>query len=191
MTPIRYASYLDVPNRIANNSQVIKLHPSSYRGYEMRHAALHGASRFAEAVEAFDTMLSKLEGSPDIGICHTLIPRYHSDSDYVLARADFQCCCKEMSKMLDDAERDCKSYNEAAKDSLTRTSLESLGTVLRAHELRHHCEILYGQDRMNDAFLSLLEIVNTANEAVRASKFIMDWGTGEFLSCALDEQKIG
>lgn len=26
---------------------------------------LHGAGRYAEAVESFDTMLSKMEGSPD------------------------------------------------------------------------------------------------------------------------------
>lgn len=45
--------------------QVIKLDPSSYRGYEQRHAALHGAERYTEAVEAFDTMLLKIEGSPD------------------------------------------------------------------------------------------------------------------------------
>ena len=31
----------------------------------MRHAALHGIGRYAEAVEAFDLMLSKLEQSPD------------------------------------------------------------------------------------------------------------------------------
>ena len=157
----------------------------------MRHSALHGASRFAEAVEAFDAMLSKLEEPPDIGICYTLIPRYHSESDSVLTRADFQCCCKEMSKILDYAERDSKSYNEVAKDSLATASLESLGTVLRAYEPRHQCEIPYGRGRMNDAVLSLLEIVNIANGAVIASKAITDWATGEFQSCALGEQKIG
>ena len=43
----------------------------------MRHAALHGAGCYAEAVEAFDTMLLKLEQSPDEQIRGELFPRYH------------------------------------------------------------------------------------------------------------------
>ena len=48
---------------VINQGQVIKLAPSSYQGYELRNAALCGMSRHAEADEAFDVMLSKLEGS--------------------------------------------------------------------------------------------------------------------------------
>ena len=48
--------------RITNRGQVIKLAPSSYRGYELRNAALRGMNRHAEAVKAFGMMLSKLEG---------------------------------------------------------------------------------------------------------------------------------
>ena len=44
---------------------MIKLDPSSHLGYEQKHAALHGAKRCAEAVGAFDTMLSKIKISPD------------------------------------------------------------------------------------------------------------------------------
>ena len=46
-------------------SQVIELNPSSYRGYELKHAALHGAQCYDEAVEAFKIMISKMDHSPD------------------------------------------------------------------------------------------------------------------------------
>lgn len=46
--------------------QIIKLDSSSHVGYEMRHAALHGARRHGEAVEAFDGMLSKVASSPNV-----------------------------------------------------------------------------------------------------------------------------
>ncbi|OAX37757.1 HET-domain-containing protein [Rhizopogon vinicolor AM-OR11-026] len=42
---------------------VTELNPSSYLGYELKHAALHGAQRYDEAIEDFDTMLSKLKVS--------------------------------------------------------------------------------------------------------------------------------
>ena len=45
--------------------QVIELDPSSYRGYEGKHAALHSMGRHGEAFEAFKMMLLKLEQSPD------------------------------------------------------------------------------------------------------------------------------
>ena len=37
----------------------------SYKGYERKHAALHGAKRYGEAFEAFEVMLSRIEESPD------------------------------------------------------------------------------------------------------------------------------
>ena len=45
--------------------QIIELDPSSHRGYEGKHAALHGMRRYSEAFEAFRMMLSMLEQSPD------------------------------------------------------------------------------------------------------------------------------
>ena len=45
--------------------QVIELDPSSHRGHEEKFAALHGMGRHGEAFEAFRTMLSRLEQSPD------------------------------------------------------------------------------------------------------------------------------
>jgi len=47
------------------DTQVIELNPSSYFGYQLKHAALHGAHRYDEAIEAFKIMLSKLENAPD------------------------------------------------------------------------------------------------------------------------------
>ncbi|KAG2346486.1 hypothetical protein BDR05DRAFT_988141 [Suillus weaverae] len=44
---------------------VIKLTPSSYVGYKLGHVALHGAQRYDEAIDAFQTMLSKFENAPD------------------------------------------------------------------------------------------------------------------------------
>ncbi|KAG2346471.1 hypothetical protein BDR05DRAFT_959376, partial [Suillus weaverae] len=44
---------------------VIKLTPSSYVGYKLEHVALHGAQRYDEAIDAFQTMLSKFENAPD------------------------------------------------------------------------------------------------------------------------------
>ncbi|KAH0831376.1 hypothetical protein J3R83DRAFT_14039 [Lanmaoa asiatica] len=43
----------------------IKLNPSSPFGYERKHAALHGAHRYDEAINAYNDMLLKLEQSPD------------------------------------------------------------------------------------------------------------------------------
>ena len=46
-------------------SQVIKLNPSSPYGYERKHAALLGAHRYDEAIDAYNDMLLKLEQSPE------------------------------------------------------------------------------------------------------------------------------
>lgn len=45
--------------------QAIELDPSSHKGYERKHAALHGMGRYREAFDAFETMLSKLEQASD------------------------------------------------------------------------------------------------------------------------------
>ncbi|KAG2346767.1 hypothetical protein BDR05DRAFT_945754 [Suillus weaverae] len=48
--------------------KVIELNPSSHVGYELKHAALRGAQRYDEAIEAFKVMLSKLENAPEAQI---------------------------------------------------------------------------------------------------------------------------
>ncbi|KAG1799939.1 uncharacterized protein HD556DRAFT_1439606 [Suillus plorans] len=46
--------------------KVIELDPFSYLGYNLKHAALHGAERYDEAIETFQTMLSILDNAPDV-----------------------------------------------------------------------------------------------------------------------------
>ena len=45
------------------------LDPSSPWGYERKHAALHVAGRYDDAIRAFETMLLKISQSPDPEIC--------------------------------------------------------------------------------------------------------------------------
>ncbi|KAG2341345.1 WD40 repeat-like protein [Suillus weaverae] len=45
--------------------KVIELNPSSYLGYELQHAALHGAQRYDSAYESFKIMLNKLDNTTD------------------------------------------------------------------------------------------------------------------------------
>ncbi|KAG1728721.1 WD40-repeat-containing domain protein [Suillus paluster] len=60
--------------------RLLNSNPSSYIGYELKHAALHGAQRYDEAVMAFKTMLSKLANSPDADI-RKLCQQYVSPSE--------------------------------------------------------------------------------------------------------------
>ena len=48
-----------------DNHQAIKYDPSSPLGYESKHAALRGAGRHSDAIEAFEMMLSKMSQSFD------------------------------------------------------------------------------------------------------------------------------
>lgn len=57
--------------------KAIELNPSSYTGYEVKHAALRGAQRYDEAIEAFKIMLSKLDNAPEAQI-RELRPQYVS-----------------------------------------------------------------------------------------------------------------
>ena len=47
---------------------MIELDPSSPWGYERKHAALHRAGRYDDAIGAFETMLLKISQSPDLEI---------------------------------------------------------------------------------------------------------------------------
>ncbi|KAG2356060.1 hypothetical protein BDR07DRAFT_1613333 [Suillus spraguei] len=48
--------------------KVIELDPSSRVGYQLTHAALRGAQRYDEAIDAFTIMLSKLDGASETQI---------------------------------------------------------------------------------------------------------------------------
>ncbi|KAG0709247.1 hypothetical protein DFH29DRAFT_1074967 [Suillus ampliporus] len=68
------------PEALLGAEKVIELDPSSYRGYELKHAALHGAKRYGEAIEAFKIMLSKLDDTSDARI-QKLRQQYVSPSE--------------------------------------------------------------------------------------------------------------
>ncbi|KAG0704011.1 WD40-repeat-containing domain protein [Suillus ampliporus] len=53
------------PEALSDAEKVIELHPSSYRGYELKHTALYALQRYDDAIEAFKIMHSKLDDSPD------------------------------------------------------------------------------------------------------------------------------
>jgi hypothetical protein len=65
--------------------QIIELDPSSHRGYEGKHAALHGMGRYSEAFEAFRMMLSKLKQSPDPQIRGKLFCQYWRQQRVLIA----------------------------------------------------------------------------------------------------------
>jgi hypothetical protein len=80
-------SYRFVFDAHFGDTQVIELNPSSYFGYQLKHAALHGAHRYDEAIDAFKIMLSKLDNAPDIETKSTpqMTPLSIIDSFYRLA----------------------------------------------------------------------------------------------------------
>jgi len=66
---------------------VITLDPSSPWGYEVKHAALHKAGDYDNAVDAFEVMLSKIAQSPDPDVQRELYPR-SDDKDDLLTSSD-------------------------------------------------------------------------------------------------------
>jgi hypothetical protein len=68
---------------LIHHHQVITLDPLSPWGYEVKHAALHKAGDFDNAVDALETMLSKIAQSPDLVIRRELYPRYRDKDDFV------------------------------------------------------------------------------------------------------------
>ena len=59
--------------------QVITLNPLSPWGYERKHAALHRAGRYDDAIAVFQMMLLKISQSPDPDIrgeCIDIIPMF-------------------------------------------------------------------------------------------------------------------
>ena len=66
MTQMRW-----VPLHCANcfilrpHDEAITIDPSSPWGYKTKHAALHGAGRYSDAIQTFETMLSKMQESAD------------------------------------------------------------------------------------------------------------------------------
>ncbi|KAF8548746.1 hypothetical protein OG21DRAFT_1489116 [Imleria badia] len=53
---------------VKHANEAIALDPSSPWGYQSERTALHGAGRYDDAIQAFETMLSKIAQSPDLHI---------------------------------------------------------------------------------------------------------------------------
>lgn len=61
---------------LIGSSQVIKLTRSSPLGYERKHEALCGMKCYGEAIDAFETILSKMSQSSD--------PVIHGENDDIV-----------------------------------------------------------------------------------------------------------
>ncbi|KAI6156844.1 hypothetical protein BKA82DRAFT_4345875 [Pisolithus tinctorius] len=75
-------------------NEAVKEDPSSPWGYEARHVALHGAKQYDEAIEAFKSMLQRMEQSHDPAIIQ-LRKTYISPSDTIAAIGSVvsEICC--------------------------------------------------------------------------------------------------
>ncbi|KAG2357192.1 hypothetical protein BDR07DRAFT_1612658 [Suillus spraguei] len=60
-----YSAAIDLDIALLDAEMAIDFNPSSYIGYQLKHAVLHDARRYDEAFEAYKMMLSKLENTPD------------------------------------------------------------------------------------------------------------------------------
>ncbi|KAI9571633.1 hypothetical protein HD554DRAFT_2302552 [Boletus coccyginus] len=117
------ALLLDPPNvndiLLKRSNEVIKLDPSSHRGYEGRHAALHGMERHDEAFKAFRIMLSKLEQSPDSQIRKL-------GNQYVDATATIREVVEETIRDMPPAFEELPIYDELRSSMTTRLNLERI-----------------------------------------------------------------
>ena len=71
--------YLQQVSSCRRQHQVTTLDPSSPWGYERKHAALHSAGRYDDAITAFETTLLKISQSPDPEIrggCIDIVPMF-------------------------------------------------------------------------------------------------------------------
>ena len=100
MTQMRYVRLLDSRSLLSiYQYQVIMLDPSSPWGYERKHAALHRAGRYEDAVHMLETMLSKISRSldPDIyGEYIDIVLRVFTD---LLADRHHEYVAPEQTKM--------------------------------------------------------------------------------------------
>ncbi|KAJ8580601.1 WD40 repeat-like protein [Rhizopogon salebrosus TDB-379] len=78
--PNRGAEQMRWDEAILDAQKVIESNPSSHLGYELKHAALHGAQRYDESLTAFQIMLSKLDHTSDLQ-ARKLRQQYLSPSD--------------------------------------------------------------------------------------------------------------
>ncbi|KAI9571767.1 hypothetical protein HD554DRAFT_1819904 [Boletus coccyginus] len=113
----------------------IKLDPSSLSGHERKHAALLGARRYAEAIDAYNDMLLMLERSPDPvtrelrkdyvspsqtkAAIRNAVKRTQRDVPLVVIDTKTGCLCDQRERM-DEFEADPK-FVELVASMTTRT----------------------------------------------------------------------
>ena len=78
---LAHHSYLLRVNFAHMLHQAIAFNPSSPWGYEMKHAALHEAGEYKDAVHAFEAMLSMIAQYPDLDIQREMFPHYRNRDD--------------------------------------------------------------------------------------------------------------
>ncbi|KAG2125112.1 hypothetical protein DEU56DRAFT_916715 [Suillus clintonianus] len=76
---------------LLNAQKVIDLNPSSYRGYQLKHAALHDAQRYDEAITAIEFMLSRLQTAGGIQGCASIISVRPKQSIKEVVEMFFRC----------------------------------------------------------------------------------------------------
>ena len=82
-----------------------------------------------------------------------------------------------------------RAQNSTLRTDLTdsRQKADTLSKSLSVHRQKYICESLYADGRVTDASESLLEIMRTATDDVKADTMVTDWISGEFRLYGPDE----
>ena len=90
---------------------------------------------------------------------------------------------------LNDTISSLRAQNQTLRTELTdsRQKADRLTKILSVHRQKYICESLYADGRVTDAAQSLLEIMRTATDDVKADATVMDWISGEFRHYGPDE----
>ena len=96
---------------------------------------------------------------------------------------------RQMKDNLNETIISLRAQNSTLRTDLidSRHKADSLAKLLSVHRHKYMCESLYADGRVIDASQSLLEIIRTATDDVKADTTVMDWISGEFCPCAPGE----
>ncbi|KAF8448832.1 WD40-repeat-containing domain protein [Boletus edulis BED1] len=112
-----------------------------------------------------------------------------------------------LEKIVQDLRNDLRAKSESSNnkimhleqmvqqlhDELTESErkADSLIQIIRVHEQKHQCEVLYAEGHIIDAAASLLELANTISEDARANELIMNWLAEFTYRCASTLENTG
>ncbi|KAG2738930.1 hypothetical protein P692DRAFT_201873591 [Suillus brevipes Sb2] len=111
---------------------VIKLTPSSHIGYQSEHAALHGAQRYDEAIDAFQTTLFKFENAP--GLANA---KPHSSTSSRTRTFPRGCPKTPPPELLNECTSPSASTHTRAPSPLSLLSLKQLQRSIQSHKAWH------------------------------------------------------